>query len=68
MLAAATGASLGELMARIGHGSTRAAIIYQHATSDRDKAIADALGDFASLIWKQDPPKDEATDEGDSEE
>jgi len=39
-LAAATGASLKELMARLGHSSTRAAMIYQHATRDRDEAIA----------------------------
>ncbi|MFC5006940.1 tyrosine-type recombinase/integrase [Dactylosporangium cerinum] len=37
------GATLKELMARIGHSSTRAAMIYQHATSDRDHAIAAAL-------------------------
>ena len=41
---AATGASLKELMARLGHSSTRAALIYQHATRDRDQAIAMALG------------------------
>jgi hypothetical protein len=34
-------------MARLGHSSPRAAMIYQHATRDRDKAIADALGQFA---------------------
>ena len=43
-LAAATGASLKELMARLGHSSTRAALIYQHATRDRDQVIAKALG------------------------
>jgi integrase len=43
-LSAATGASLKELMARLGHSSVRAAMIYQHATSDRDKVIAKALG------------------------
>lgn len=43
-LAAATGASLKELMARMGHASPRAALIYQHATQDRDKVIAQALG------------------------
>lgn len=43
-LAAATGASTKELMARMGHASSRAALIYQHATADRDRAIADALG------------------------
>jgi integrase len=45
-LSAATGATLKELMARLGHSSVRAAMIYQHATSDRDKAIAKALGAF----------------------
>lgn len=30
-------------MARMGHGSSRAALIYQHATADRDRMIADAL-------------------------
>ena len=31
-------------MARLGHSSVRAAMIYQHATRDRDKVIAQALG------------------------
>lgn len=43
-LAAATGATVKELMARLGHSSVRAAMIYQHATKDRDQAIAKALG------------------------
>ncbi|GAA3858478.1 hypothetical protein GCM10022243_25210 [Saccharothrix violaceirubra] len=34
-LAAAAGASTRELMHRMGHGSMRAALIYQHATSER---------------------------------
>ncbi|MDH6132954.1 integrase [Kitasatospora sp. MAA4] len=42
-LAATTGASLKELMARMGHASVRAALIYQHATSERDKKIADGM-------------------------
>jgi integrase len=42
-LAAATGASLAELMHRMGHASTRAAAIYQHATERRDEAIAAGL-------------------------
>ena len=45
-LAAATGASTRELMARMGHSSPRAALIYQHATLERDRAIAAALGDL----------------------
>ena len=46
-LAAATGASTKELMARMGHASMRAAVIYQHATTDRDAAIATALSQLA---------------------
>jgi integrase len=42
-----TGATTKELMARLGHSSPRAALIYQHATHERDKAIADALGKLA---------------------
>jgi hypothetical protein len=37
----AEGASLRELMARIGHNSPRAALIYQHAT--RERAIGAAI-------------------------
>ena len=40
---AAEGASLRELMARMGHSSTRAALIYQHASRDRERAIAAAV-------------------------
>jgi hypothetical protein len=43
-MAAATGASLRELMERMGHTNTRAAMIYQHATRERDEAIAAAGG------------------------
>lgn len=46
-LAAVTGATIKELMARLGHSSPRAAMIYQHATRDRDQAIARALGTLA---------------------
>lgn len=34
------GVTTKELMARIGHASPRAALIYQHATAERDRAIA----------------------------
>lgn len=40
---AQSGATLRELMARIGHSSTRAARIYQHASRERDQAIVSAL-------------------------
>jgi integrase len=42
--AAETGASLAELMSRMGHSSTRAARIYLHARQERDKEIATTLG------------------------
>jgi integrase len=44
--AAAAGASTKELMARGGHASPAAALRYQHATQDRDKAIAAALAEL----------------------
>jgi integrase len=40
---AAQAASLRELMARMGHSSTRAALIYQHASQDRERAIGAAV-------------------------
>jgi integrase len=55
-LSAATGASLKELMARLGHSSVRAALIYQHATRDRDRAIAEALGALVREV-QQEPAK-----------
>jgi integrase len=42
-LAAAAGASTREPMHRMGHASMRAALIYQHATSERDREIADSI-------------------------
>ena len=47
VLAAATGATLAELMARLGHSDPGAALRYQHAAKDRDRAVADALSDMA---------------------
>ena len=46
-LAAATGASTKELMNRLGHASSEAALRYQHATFDRDAVIAQALSELA---------------------
>ncbi|CAM5742230.1 hypothetical protein SAFG77S_02038 [Streptomyces afghaniensis] len=43
-LASTAGASTRELMTRVGHSSSRAALIYQHMASDRDRTIADRLG------------------------
>lgn len=45
--AAAQGATIAELMHRAGHASAHAAMLYQHATRDRDHAIADAMATLA---------------------
>jgi integrase len=45
-MAARTGATTAELMARLGHSSPRAALNYQHATAERDHAIAFGLDDL----------------------
>lgn len=48
VLAASTGATLAELMARLGHSTAGAALRYQHAAKDRDKVIAEALSSLAT--------------------
>lgn len=65
-LAAAAGASTRELMHRMGHGSTRAALIYQHATSDRDLEIAKELSRRAMAAREK--AEKEAQGEGDDQE
>lgn len=59
-LAASSGASTRDLMARMGHDSMNAALIYQHATSEADRAIADALN--AKLPGGGDDQGDEPDD------
>ena len=46
-LAAHAGASLRELMDRMGYSTTRAAMVYLHATDERQWAITDALSQLA---------------------
>lgn len=48
VLAASTGATLAELMARLGHSTAGAALRYQHAAQNRDKVIAEALSDLVT--------------------
>lgn len=43
VLAAQTGATLAELMSRLGHSTPQAAMTYQHAAAGRDRQIADAM-------------------------
>lgn len=47
VLAASTGATLAELMARLGHSTPQAALRYQHAAQGRDHEIARALSVLA---------------------
>ena len=47
VLAAATGATLAELMARLGHSTPAAAMRYQHAAQGRDRQIAALLSKIA---------------------
>jgi integrase len=45
-LAAATGATLPELMYRMGHATPHSALRYLHATKDRDRVIGEALAEL----------------------
>ena len=47
ILTAIAGASLRELVARMGHANTRAALVYLHDTDDRQRAIATVISDLA---------------------
>ena len=48
VLAAQTGATLAELMGRLGHSTPGAAMRYQHAAADRDAEIAKRLSSLVS--------------------
>jgi integrase len=50
VLAASTGATLAELMGRLGHSTAGAAMRYQHASADRDKIIAERLSELVTPI------------------
>jgi integrase len=47
-LTANAGANIKELMARMGQDSERAALIYQHSSSQRQRTLADEVGKAAS--------------------
>jgi integrase len=57
-LASKTGASLADLMARMGHDNPRAALIYQHASAEADQSIADAVS--AKVVTDRRKAKDAA--------
>ena len=52
-LAARTGATTKELMARLGHAGPQAAMIYQHATEYRDRLIAERLATMTTDVGSQ---------------
>jgi integrase len=61
-LTADAGANLRELMERMGHSTTRAALVYLHSTSERQRVIADAVGKAAKAALRK--PKDIETTSG----
>ena len=62
-MAARRGVSTRDLMARMGHDSVRAAIVYQHATTEADARIAAALD--AELACK--PAGDDSSGDDDDD-
>jgi integrase len=64
LLTASAGASLRELMARMGHASTRAALVYLHDTEDRQRALAAAVSDLAARELGQLAAKPESDSAG----
>jgi integrase len=68
-IAAATGASLRELMGRMGHSTTRAALVYQHRTDERDQLIA-AMSQLVTAELHgsgTQPAREDAPDDGPAE-
>jgi integrase len=55
-LSADAGANLRELMERMDHDSMRAALVYQHTTAARQRAVADQMGkDARKALGKPKP-------------
>ena len=55
MLAAASGATTKDLMARMGHQSMAAALIYQHASREADRRISDHIGEAMRISLRMTP-------------
>jgi integrase len=49
-MAAQAGATLAELMARMGHSTTKAALVYQHVAEGRDRIIAERMALLAEPL------------------
>jgi integrase len=56
--AAASGAGLRDLMARMGHDSERAALIYQHEVRGADKSITEAIDTHVQAEQEKDDDDD----------
>jgi integrase len=52
-MAAQAGATMRELMDRLGHSTPQAALIYQHAAADHQAAVAARLSEMVSSTNKQ---------------
>jgi integrase len=63
-LAANSGATTRELMHRMGHGSMRAALIYQHASTERDRRIAQEMAAMVERERRTTEGDDEAPEDG----
>ena len=59
------GASTRELMGRIGPRNLHAALVYQHRTADRDRAIAEGMDAIAEAQLGTDWERRGHDDEGD---
>ena len=62
-------ASLRELMGRMGHSTTRAALIYQHRTAERDRLIASVMSEIVETeLGTADEPSGAQPARGDDDE
>jgi hypothetical protein len=51
-------------MERMGHSSTRAALIYQHSSTERQRTLADAVGEAARAALQKARQPDTASGTG----
>ena len=61
MLAGSAGAGLRELMDRMGHSTSRAALLYLHRNDERQQAIAEALSKLTIAEMKRGNPRSSGT-------
>jgi integrase len=59
-LTANAGANPRELMVRMGHDSERAAMIYLHSSRERQRALADAVGEAAQVELARSKSRDQS--------